>query len=67
MVALFALSGLLSIIWFSQTWIDLMRKSYAARHAIDRNRPQSGTAVGMIGWILLLLFAAALYFNGGHV
>ena len=60
LISLIGLAGLLSIIWFSSTWAELLRKSHAARYAADRDRPQSGTAVSLIGWILLLLFAAAL-------
>ena len=66
LTVLLALTVVFSSIWTPQAWAESLRRSYAARHAVDRNRPQSSIAFGLIGWILLLLFASALLFSPGR-
>ncbi len=58
-IALLALAGLLSLIWFSEPLTAALRASTAARRALNSNVPP--LALNLIGWILLLLFTAALY------
>jgi hypothetical protein len=63
LVALLALAALLSLIWFSERFAAGLRNSAAARRALNANVPP--LALNLIGWILLLLFSAALY-TGSH-
>jgi hypothetical protein len=58
-IALFALAALLSLIWFSGPIAASFRASARARRMLNANAPP--LAINLIGWILLLLFSAALY------
>ncbi len=58
MAGLLAIAGLLSLIWFSTRYAQLLQQSHAARRALNCNVPPP--AINLIGWILLLLFCTAL-------
>jgi hypothetical protein len=58
-MVMLGLAGLLALIWFSGPLTNALRASVAARRALNTN--VSPLALNLIGWILLLLFCAALY------
>ncbi len=57
---LLGMGGLLSLIWFSTGYAQLLLQSRAARRALNCNVPP--LAINLIGWILLLLFCVALVY-----
>ncbi len=58
LLGLAAFAALLAIIWFSAHWAQQLQNSRAAMRALDRNVPP--LAINLIGWLLLLLFCAAV-------
>ncbi len=51
---------LLALIWFPEQIDDLTFGSWARGSQIDRHTP--APAIAAMGWVLLLLFIAALFF-----
>ncbi len=51
-------AALLAIIWFSVHWANLLKQGRQAQRALPRQVPP--LAISLIGWLLLVLYCAAL-------